>query len=281
MSFFTILIGFLLFCSFPVAQAGVVVSNPDQAVVSMNKLDDLKVAASSIDADAKALVQPAKSHAPEPSTLALLFSGFLGVIVRVARKSFAAFKRGMDYVIALSVLIFAAPLMAFVALLVKVTSAGPVIYSQTRVGKGGKTFRIYKFRTMRVDAEKGTGAVWAQKNDPRLTPIGGFLRKCHLDELPQVFNVLKGDMSIVGPRPERPEIVKDLKLVISDYDKRLQIKPGITGLAQVMNRYDETISDVRKKVKYDILYIKKMCWLVEMRVLALTCVVMLTGKGAR
>ncbi len=140
---------------------------------------------------------------------------------------------------------------------------------------------ILKFRSMCADAEKGTGAVWAKANDARLTPIGGLLRKSHMDELPQLLNVLKGEMSIVGPRPERPEIVKDLKLVISDYDKRLAVLPGITGMAQVMNRYDETISDVRKKVKYDILYIKKMCWLVEMRIMALTCVVMITGKGAR
>ncbi len=267
--------------SFPVAQAGVVVFNPEQSMGSVAKPDDLRVVAASSNIENKANSQPVKSHAPEPSTLALLFSGVIGVIVRVARKSFQAFKRGMDYVIAATVLVVAAPLMALIALMVKLTSPGPVIYSQTRVGQGGRNFRIYKFRTMRADAEKGTGAVWAQKNDSRLTPVGGFLRKCHLDELPQVFNVLKGEMSIVGPRPERPEIVKDLKLVITDYEKRLQIKPGITGLAQVMNRYDETINDVRRKVKYDILYIKKMCWLVEMRVLALTCVVMITGKGAR
>jgi lipopolysaccharide/colanic/teichoic acid biosynthesis glycosyltransferase len=121
--------------------------------------------------------------------------------------------------------------------------------------------------------------VWAKQNDPRVTPIGGLLRKTHLDELPQLFNVLKGEMSIVGPRPERPEMVQTLKQTIVDYEKRLAVLPGITGLAQVMHRYDETIMDVRKKVKYDLLYIKKMCWLAEMRIAALTCVVMLTGKA--
>jgi lipopolysaccharide/colanic/teichoic acid biosynthesis glycosyltransferase len=114
-----------------------------------------------------------------------------------------------------------------------------------------------------------------------VTPVGVILRKMHLDELPQLFNVLKGEMSIVGPRPERPEIVKTLKETISDYEKRLSVLPGITGLAQVLHRYDETIADVRKKVKYDLLYIKRMCWLGEMRILALTCFVMLTGRVAR
>jgi lipopolysaccharide/colanic/teichoic acid biosynthesis glycosyltransferase len=137
---------------------------------------------------------------------------------------------------------------------------------------------MLKFRTMTVDAEKGIGAVWAKENDPRVTPIGSILRKTHLDELPQFFNVLMGEMNIVGPRPERPEIVKDLRKNIADYDKRLEILPGITGLAQVLHRADESLQDVRRKVKYDLFYIKKMCWLMEIRVLTSTMFVMLTGK---
>jgi lipopolysaccharide/colanic/teichoic acid biosynthesis glycosyltransferase len=187
----------------------------------------------------------------------------------------------MDYVISFTAIVLASPLLILIAALVKLTSPGPVIYRQERVGKNGRNFLMLKFRTMSQDAEKGTGAVWAKQNDPRVTPIGGILRKAHLDELPQLFNVLKGEMSIVGPRPERPEIVMTLKETIQDYEKRLQVLPGITGLAQVFHRYDETIADVRKKVKYDLLYIKKMCWLAEMRILALTCVVMLTGKEVR
>jgi lipopolysaccharide/colanic/teichoic acid biosynthesis glycosyltransferase len=211
----------------------------------------------------------------------LLFSGVIGMIVHAARRSFRAAKRTLDYLIAITAILLTGPLMALLAILVKLTSQGPAIYRQERVGKNGKTFYILKFRSMGVDAEKGTGAVWAKKNDPRVTPLGAFMRKTHLDELPQLFNVLRGEMSIVGPRPERPEMVKTLKETISDYEKRLQVLPGITGLAQVMHRYDETIADVKAKVKYDLLYIKKMCWMAEMRIMALTCVVMLTGKSIR
>jgi exopolysaccharide biosynthesis polyprenyl glycosylphosphotransferase len=199
------------------------------------------------------------------------------MIIRFAQKSFRAFKRAMDRILSLTAILLGLPVLLFIALLVRVTSKGPVIYRQERVGKGGKNFMMLKFRTMTVDAEKGTGAVWAQKNDPRVTPVGGILRKTHFDELPQLFNVLKGDMSIVGPRPERPEIVAKLKKSITDYERRLEILPGITGLAQVLHRADESLSDVRKKVKYDILYIKKMCWWMELRIMASTVFVVLTG----
>ena len=134
---------------------------------------------------------------------------------------------------------------------------------------------------MRIDAEEETGAVWAKENDPRITSVGRLLRKTHIDEFPQLLNVLKGQMSIVGPRPERPEIVYDLKTVIRDYEKRLLVKPGITGLAQVWHKYDETIEDVKKKIKYDFLYIRRMCLLVDLRIMANTVVVVLTGRGAR
>lgn len=219
-----------------------------------------------------------KSHAPELSTLLLFLGGIGGMIVRYAQKSFAKFKRAMDYFLAILGLAVTSPLLFFAAILIKLNSPGPVVYKQNRVGKKGKVFEIYKLRTMRLDAEKYTGAVWARENDPRITYIGKLLRKMHIDEIPQLINVLKGEMSIVGPRPERPEMVRDLKKVICDYEKRLLVKPGITGLAQVCHKYDETIADVKKKIKYDILYIKKMCWLIEMRILAQTFVVVLTGK---
>lgn len=222
-----------------------------------------------------------KSHAPEPTTLLLFLGGIGGMIVRYAQKSFAKFKRVMDYFLAILGLTISSPLLMVSAILIKMNSPGPAVYKQNRVGKDGKIFKIYKLRTMRVDAEKFTGAVWARKNDPRITIIGKILRKTHIDEIPQLINVLKGEMSIVGPRPERPEMVRDLKKLIRDYELRLLVKPGITGLAQVSNKYDETIADVKKKIKYDILYIKKMCWLIEMRILARTFVVALTGKGAR
>lgn len=222
-----------------------------------------------------------KSHAPEPTTLLLFLGGIGGMIVRYAQKSFAKFKRAMDYFLAILGLAISSPLLILAAILIKLDSPGPLVYKQKRVGKNGKIFEIYKLRTMRIDAEKLTGAVWARKNDPRITHIGKLLRKMHIDEIPQLINVLKGQMSIVGPRPERPEMVRDLKELICDYEKRLLVKPGITGLAQVCYKYDETVADVKKKIKYDILYIKKMCWLIEMKILAQTFVVALTGKGAR
>lgn len=222
-----------------------------------------------------------KSHAPEPSTFLLFLGGLGGVIIRFARKSFERFKRATDIYLSVLGLTFAVPVLFLFSLIIKLTSKGPVIYKQDRVGKNGEIFKIYKLRTMSVDAEKTTGAVWARANDPRITPVGRLLRKTHIDEIPQILNVIKGEMSIVGPRPERPEIVRDLKLLILDYEKRLQVKPGITGLAQVFHKYDETIEDVKQKIKYDCLYIRKMCLWVDLRVMARTCIVVFSGKGAR
>ena len=222
-----------------------------------------------------------KSHAPEPSTLILIFSGLGMMVVRFVRTSFNKFKRMMDIFLSAVGLTITMPLVALAAFLIKLTSKGPVIYKQDRVGKDGEIFRIYKLRTMRVDAEKNTGAVWATEDDPRITPIGRLLRKARIDEIPQLLNVSKGEMSIVGPRPERPEMVRDFRTMICDYEKRLMVKPGITGIAQIFHKYDETIADVRKKIKYDILYIKKMCLLTDLSILAQTFVVVLTGRGAR
>jgi len=224
---------------------------------------------------------PQKSHAPEPGTMFLILSGLGGMIIRFAQKSFEKFKRISDLFLSVLGLTIASPILILAAIMIKLTSKGPVIYKQDRIGKNSQIFKIYKLRTMALDAERQTGAVWARENDPRITPIGRILRKAHIDEIPQLFNVLKGEMSIVGPRPERPEMVRDLKKLITDYEKRLKVLPGITGLAQVYHKYDETIADVRKKIKYDLLYIKRMCWLVEIRILAQTFVVALTGKGAR
>lgn len=226
-------------------------------------------------------VIPQKSHAPEPSSLFLILGGISGIVVRFAQKSFKKFKRASDYFLSILGLLIASPLLIFAAILIKFTSRGPVIYKQDRVGKKGDVFQIYKLRTMCVDAEKGIGAIWAKKNDPRITSVGRILRKTHIDEIPQLFNVIKGQMSIVGPRPERPEMVRDFKTLILDYEKRLQVEPGITGLAQVWHKYDETIEDVKKKIKYDVLYIKRMCLWVDLRIMARTFTVVLTGRGAR
>lgn len=218
---------------------------------------------------------------PEPSTTALLATGFIGYMTRFARKHFREFKRIFDNVAAGMGIALATPIILFTAIIIKVVSPGPVFYKQERVGKSGKLFYIYKLRTMRVDAEKYSGPMWAQENDPRLIRFGGLIRKMHLDELPQLYNVLKGEMSIVGPRPERPMFVEKLSREIVDYQKRIQVRPGITGLAQVWNNYDETIKDVRKKVKYDLLYIREMCLMVDLRILLRTVLVAALGKGAR
>jgi len=185
-----------------------------------------------------------------------------------------------DVVLAIVISILFLPVIAVVALAVKLTSKGPIVYSQERVGKHGKRFMIYKFRSMRLDAEDASGPVWAKDNDSRLTSIGSLLRKAHLDELPQLINVLKGEMSIIGPRPERPFFVEELKKSIPNYERRLDVKPGITGLAQVRHKYDETVEDVKRKIRYDIVYIKKMCLMLDIKVLFWTIGVVFTGKGA-
>jgi len=190
------------------------------------------------------------------------------------------FRRVFDILVAGSALFFFLPLMGIIALLVKLTSPGPVFYRQKRLGKDVKTFVIFKFRSMSSDAESKSGPIWAGKNDPRITRFGNFLRKSHLDELPQLFNVLKGDMSVVGPRPERPYFVTKLHSEIPDYHKRLLVKPGITGLAQVRNAYDSTLADVRRKVKYDLTYIKRQCLFLDVKVMVWTVGTMFTGKGA-
>ena len=221
------------------------------------------------------------ANVPEASTMALLSTGIFGWTIRFARRRFQEFKRVFDIIVSVTGLIIAAPIVALTAIFIKIVSPGPVLFKQERVGLNGRKFSIYKLRTMKVDAEKQTGPTWAQEDDSRLIKFGGVIRKAHIDELPQLINVLKGEMSIVGPRPERPIFVKDLKEKIPDYAKRLEVKPGITGLAQVWHKYDETIEDVKKKIKYDLLYIKKMCLMVDLRILANTIIVVLTGRGAR
>lgn len=224
---------------------------------------------------------PNKSRAPEPTTLIMFLSGIGGMIVSFVRKTYAAIKRALDIVAGVVGLVLLSPLFLLIALLIKTFSPGPVFYSQVRVGKDGQPFRMFKFRSMKLDAEKGTGAVWAKEKDDRCIPvIGDFMRKAHIDEIPQFFNILKGDMSLIGPRPERPEFVEKFKAQIPDYEKRLAIKPGLTGLAQVWYRYDRNLRDVQKKIKYDLLYIRKLCLWTDFRILLRTFRVVVTGEGA-
>jgi len=191
----------------------------------------------------------------------------------------AALKRTLDIVVSLVVIVVGLPLWLLVALLIKLDSPGPVLYKQERVGKNGKHFNILKFRSMFVDAEKQTGPVWAEKNDPRVTRVGRVIRRLHIDEFPQFINVLKGDMSLVGPRPERPYFVEKLSKELPLYKRRLKVRPGITGWAQIKYKYDQSIDDVRTKVKYDLFYIENISWRLDLKILFNTIYVMLMGKG--
>lgn len=204
--------------------------------------------------------------------------------------------RVLNIVVSAVALVAMAPIMALVALAVRLTSKGPVLYSQVRVGvdrrfrstrlydrrgydHGGRLFKMYKFRTMRVDAEADGKAVWAQKSDPRVTPIGRMMRATRLDELPQLYNVLRGDMNIVGPRPERPTIFAQLREDIPQYAQRQRVKPGITGWAQINQSYDSCIDDVKSKVRYDLEYVSRQSLIEDVRIMSMTLPVMIFRKG--
>ncbi|ENG7993891.1 sugar transferase [Vibrio vulnificus] len=198
-------------------------------------------------------------------------------------------KRLFDLVFALLALLVTLPLFPLIALAIKVTSKGNIIYKQLRVGRSTpekmELFEIMKFRTMYCDAESRSGAVWATENDPRITPVGRFLRKTRLDELPQLFNVLKGEMSLIGPRPERPDFYQRLEQEIPYFaDRTYGVLPGITGLAQINQGYDTSIEDVRRKVGFDHSYALSLSsfsnWLqTDIAIIVKTIIVMVDGRG--
>lgn len=185
-------------------------------------------------------------------------------------------KRGFDIAASIFGLIFSVPVLLLAIIAVKLTSRGPVFYTQIRAGRFGRQFKMIKIRTMRVDAETN-GAVWSTENDPRVTPVGKFLRKYRIDEIPQLINVLKGEMSFVGPRPERPEFINELAKVIPFYQERLMIQPGITGWAQVNYPYGSSIEDARRKLEYDLYYLKHMSIFLDMFILLDTIRTVLCG----
>ena len=205
--------------------------------------------------------------------------------------------RALNVVVAAVGIVVTLPLWLLIAVVIKLTSRGPVFYSQVRVGLdaralrpprhdsrrqediGGRPFTIYKFRTMRPDAETGGKAVWAKSDDDRVTAIGGFLRACRLDELPQLINVLRGEMNIVGPRPERPQLFRELREQIPEYPLRQRVPPGITGHAQVHLQYDTNVDDVRRKVAHDLEYIANRTVWQDLKIMLKTLPVMLFRKG--
>jgi lipopolysaccharide/colanic/teichoic acid biosynthesis glycosyltransferase len=244
----------------------------------------------------------------ERYTATILFLGIMGSLITILRNTYNRYRRFFDVAVSLIALVFSLPIIMIAAILIKLDSPGPILYKQIRVGVNrrkrgnedeilssepadteqnkrnsdflGKPFNIYKLRTMRSDAESKTGAVWASKNDNRVTRVGKLLRKTRIDELPQFINVLKGEMSFIGPRPERPEFVRQLNDKINYYHKRFDVKPGITGLAQVRYRYASSVEDTRKKLKYDLIYLKKRCFLLDLNIIARTFETVIFTKGA-
>ena len=189
-------------------------------------------------------------------------------------------RRIIDLIGSIILMILLFPLFVIVAIAIKLESKGPIFYSQQRYGKNGRIFAVHKFRSMVHDAEKRSGPVWAQKKDPRVTKVGRFMRKTRIDELPQLINILKGDMSFIGPRPERPFFAETFKKQIPFYMNRLQVKPGVTGLAQVTVGYDETIEDVKEKVKKDLEYIQHANSLkMNLKILGKTVITVLAAEG--
>jgi sugar transferase (PEP-CTERM system associated) len=260
--------------------------NVDRVVVSlgdargtlpMDKLLEMKLEGVSFDHLASVYEQYTGKIAVEnlrPSWL-IFSDGF--------RKSrfLGTMKRALDIVCASLGLVLAAPLMLLAAIAIRLTSPGPVLYHQQRVGKNGHIFTVHKFRSMRVDAEAATGPVWASKDgDPRVTPIGAFLRRSRLDEVPQLWNVLKGDMSFVGPRPERPEFVADLTNQIRFYGQRHIVRPGLTGWAQVRYTYGATTEDALQKLQFDLYYIKNLSIALDLFIIFETVKTVVLRKGA-
>ena len=206
---------------------------------------------------------------------AMIFADGFGVVLRQTEK------RIIDVALASFLLLLALPLIAVTALAIALESSGPVLYRQRRVGLRGEAFEVLKFRSMKQDAEVEGQPVWARRDDDRITKVGQIIRKFRIDELPQLLNVLKGEMSFVGPRPERPEFVAELAQAIPYYDLRHHVKPGITGWAQVSYPYGSSINDSREKLQYDLYYLKNYSLFLDLNILLQTVQVILWGKGAR
>lgn len=208
---------------------------------------------------------------PEPLTVVMVGAGGGSVLLELARRQFRVAKELMDVVGGVTAMILFAPVMLLCALIIKLADPdGPVLYRQVRVGLNGRLFTIYKLRSMYVDAEKHGRAQRAGQDDPRVIPWCRWMRMSHVDELPQLVNILRGEMSLVGPRPERPELFEDLSREMPDFEKRLAVKPGLTGLAQIKNGYDTDAASVKRKLEYDLQYIENMSLSQEIKLLFAT-----------
>lgn len=189
-------------------------------------------------------------------------------------------KQVTSFLVSALLLLCFLPLLPLIAILIKIDSKGPVFHLQERVGKDGKTFMLWKFRSMYEDAELHTGPVWSASKDARVTRVGKFLRRTRIDELPQLYNIVKGDMSLVGPRPERPHFVKQLSEIIPFYNLRHSVKPGVTGWAQISYHYANTVEDAIEKLQYDLFYIKNLSWLLDLVIIFNTAKTMLVSEGS-
>ena len=227
------------------------------------------------------------SSAPELRTLSSKSavprntSASISVPMRLKNLCYGGLKRLVDILGSLMLLAILLPIMLLVSLIIRLSSPGPAIYCQRRLTEGARIFTIFKFRTMSVDAEQKTGAVWATSADPRITEIGKWLRASRLDELPQLLNVLIGDMSLVGPRPERPVFARELAAQLPLFARRTEVKAGLTGLAQVASGYAACVDSYKEKLAWDLLYIKHRSLFLDLQILIRTVFVVLRGTGAR
>ncbi len=206
------------------------------------------------------------------------FSREVSEQIAIEQDGYLLLKRMIDVIVSIIGLIITSPVILLTIIAIKLESSGPVIFKQLRLGKDGQEFTIYKFRSMVQDAEKKTGAVWAKKNDCRVTKVGKFIRKTRIDELPQFLNILKGEMTLIGPRPERPVFTEKFEYKYPGFKNRLLVKPGVTGLAQVKGGYD---LNPGQKLRFDMLYIKRRSLLLDLEIMFRTVWVMIFGHGAR
>lgn len=253
------------------------------ALLSMLQAQALQSGLKRISSQARMPLDGFKRDASANGRADLDYAGTRDFAQRVERATLAADsfgKRMFDLLAASALIIVLAPLIALVAVLIKLDSRGPVLYRQQRIGFGGRPFEILKFRSMVAEAEKN-GPVWAAKNDCRVTRVGRIIRKLRIDEIPQAANVLRGEMSFVGPRPERPEFVKILEREIPNYHLRHAVRPGITGWAQVKYVYGASVDDARVKLQYDLYYIEHFSLLRDLLIMAMTVRVALFGIGSR